>query len=434
MTYNDRIPRYYTAGEIAGADRIPELYAVTSHLVFSSPATLAYNSPGAEGFGVKRAGLAVPDSVMLIVSPGCCGRNTSSLSSLEQYRRRFFYLEMDETDLVTGRHLEAVPQAVKEITDSLEKKPSVVMICATCVDALLGTDWDRVCRRAEEEAGVRVRPCYMYALTREGTRPPMVHVRQSLYSLLNKRRRDSRAVSLLGFFAPVKETSELFYYLHLSGIRNIREISRCRDYAGFEEMAEANFNLVLNPEARPAADDLSERLGIPYVELSRFYDPDRIHRQYKAFFQVIGLKTEEEEQLWKSTSAIVDHFHKVRPGLTISVGESVNADPYELALALAGRGAIVKEVFGTVTEENRGYISRLAQTSPDTRLYSNQDPTMLFYEDASSDIDLTIGKDAHYYHPGAKHLYWNEDIQPFGYSAVRELYSQMEQILGTGNA
>lgn len=36
---------------------------------------------------------------------------------------------MDETDIVTGRHLKKIPKAVKEICDSLEKKPTVVMIC-----------------------------------------------------------------------------------------------------------------------------------------------------------------------------------------------------------------------------------------------------------------------------------------------------------------
>ena len=44
------------------------------------------------------------------------------------------------------------------------------------MDALLGTDMERVCHKAEEYAGVPVRPCYMYALTREGRKPPMVHV------------------------------------------------------------------------------------------------------------------------------------------------------------------------------------------------------------------------------------------------------------------
>ena len=127
-----------------GKNNIPRQLISHTHLIYSSPATLAFNSPGAEGFGVKRAGLAVPDSVMLIVSPGCCGRNTSVLSSMRAYQDRFYYLLMDETDIVTGRHLKKIPKAVAEICEGLKKKPSVVMIC-TCVDALLGTDMERVC-------------------------------------------------------------------------------------------------------------------------------------------------------------------------------------------------------------------------------------------------------------------------------------------------
>ena len=146
------IAYYCTVEELQkrGRDGIPEQFRSNTHLIYSSPATLAFNSPGAEGFGVKRAGLAIPDSIMLIVAPGCCGRNTSMISSMPQYEDRFFYLTMDETDIVTGRHLKKVPKAVQEICDSLEKKPSVVMICITCVDALLGTDMERICRKSEE--------------------------------------------------------------------------------------------------------------------------------------------------------------------------------------------------------------------------------------------------------------------------------------------
>ena len=179
---------FFTAEEILkrGKTDIPDELLSGKNLVYSSPATLAYNSPGAEGFGVKRAGLSVPESIMLIVAPGCCGRNTSLISSMPEYKNRFFYLEMNEPDLVTGRHLNKIPDAIKEVLSFLKdlgkKVPKAVMICITCVDALLGTDMDRVCRKAEdaltggEFEGVKVRPCYMYALTREGRRPPMVHV------------------------------------------------------------------------------------------------------------------------------------------------------------------------------------------------------------------------------------------------------------------
>lgn len=183
-----------------GKNNIPRQLISHTHLIYSSPATLAFNSPGAEGFGVKRAGLAVPDSVMLIVSPGCCGRNTSVLSSMRAYQDRFYYLLMDETDIVTGRHLKKIPKAVAEICEGLKKKPSVVMICITCVDALLGTDMERVCHKAEEYAGVPVRPCYMYALTREGRKPPMVHVRQSVYSLLEPKKKKRKRGEFTGIF------------------------------------------------------------------------------------------------------------------------------------------------------------------------------------------------------------------------------------------
>ena len=55
---------YCTVKELnkLGRDAIPAQLRSNTHLIYSSPATLAFNSPGAEGFGVKRAGLAVPDS------------------------------------------------------------------------------------------------------------------------------------------------------------------------------------------------------------------------------------------------------------------------------------------------------------------------------------------------------------------------------------
>lgn len=93
------------------------------------------------------------------------------LSAESGYGDRFFYLLLDDTDIVTGRHLTKIPKAVEEVCQSLDHTPSAVMICITCVDALLGTDMDRVCRKSSDRAGVPVVPCYMYALTREKRLP-----------------------------------------------------------------------------------------------------------------------------------------------------------------------------------------------------------------------------------------------------------------------
>lgn len=418
---------FCTAEELEqrGKDNLPKQFQSGEHLIYSSPATLAFNSPGAEGFGVKRAGLAVPGSIMLIVAPGCCGRNTSMISSMKEYNNRFFYLCMDETDIVTGRHLKKIPKAVASICESLEKKPSVVMICITCVDALLGTDMERVCRKAEEKAGLPVRPCYMYALTREGRKPPMVHVRQSLYSLLEPGHKKGNVVNLLGYFSPLVDDCELYTLLQEAGVKTIHEISRCEDFEEYKKMSEANFNLVLHPEARFAAEDFHDRLKIPFIELRRLYQIDKIGSQYQAFGAALGIEFHAEEQKKQAQKAI-ESFRKVCPDPVFAVGECANADPFELSLALVKYGFKVAEIYGTITGENFIYIRQLKKLSPQTKIFFNMEPTMLYYDPTESGVTLTIGKDACYYHPNTKGIHWNEERQPFGYAGVRRLFEALE--------
>ena len=424
---------FHTAAELVqrGPDELPEEFISGRHLIYSSPASLSFNSPGAEGFGVKRAGLSIPGSVMLVVSPICCARNTSLVSRLPGYEDRFFFLKMDQADIVTGRHLKKIPEAVRSILRVLKKRPSVVMVCITCVDALLGTDMDRVCKKAEEAVGLPVRPCYMYALTREGRKPPMVQVRESLYSLLEKRKKDSRAVNILGFFAPLADSSELYDLLKGIGIRTVREISRCRSFEEYLAMAEANFNLILHPEVRPAAAIMEEKLGIPSIELGTFYGIGRIRSQYRALGHALGLEIDDKSYALRAEEALAAFYEKVGP-LRFSIGECLNADPFELALSLCEYGHEVVEIFGTITAENRPFIRRLAQVSPETKIYSNLEPTMLFYDDSREGVDITIGRDALYYHPNTPNLAWNSDVRPFGYDGLVRLLGGLDRALSGG--
>lgn len=422
----------YTARQLAelGGENLPELYDTAKHLIYSSPATLAYNSPGAEGFGVKRAGLAIPGSVMLIVSPGCCGRNTSIVSAMEAYHDRFFYLTMNETDLITSRHLKKIPQAVEEIVrhlDKIGKKPSLVMICITCVDALLGTDMERVARKAEERVELPVRPCYMYALTREGSRPPMVHVRESLYSLLEPKKKRPTSVNLMGFFAPLTSDCEIFGLLRGIGVKKIRQISTCQDMDDFLDMAEANFNLVLFPEAREAAGDLAERLKIPYIELQRFYRVDRIEAQYHALGNVLGTDL-EDEQAKEEAMAAIEKVEEEFPHLTFAIGEAMNGIPFELAASLLYYGFSVAEIYGNPSPAYDRYIKEIAEMSPETKIYSNMEPTMVYYDSGQAKVDITVGKDAAYYQPDAMHLLWNEDVQPYGYAGVKKFFTEVYEM------
>ena len=420
-------PYYITAARLAqrGRESIPAEFLPHTQLIYSSPATLAFNSPGAQGFGVKRAGLAIPGSVMLLVAPACCGRNTTALNETG-YRERFFYLLQDEKDIITGRHLRRIPEAVEKICHSLPAKPSVVMLCITCVDALLGTDMDRVCRQAEQKAGVPVRPCYMYALTRESRKPPMAAVRQTLYSLLQPARKNPRAVNLLGYFSPLQKDCELYALLQQIGLKEIREISRCKSYAEYLTMSQANFNLVLHPESRLAASDLEKRLQIPSIELPRLYQLDKVHTLYQILALTLSSSI-DDAAFYQSAQKAVQEFCAQYSKLPIASGSMLNANPFELALALTRYGLHVTEIYASPVPEDFSYLRRLAELAPDIRIFTNLSPTMLYYDCTESPAALTIGQDASYYHPSAANIPWNGEQQPFGYAGIQRLFQEMLQ-------
>lgn len=421
----DKKAYYITAAEMAERGGLPPELVSGENLVYSSPATLSYNSPGAQGFGVKRAGLVIPESVMLVVAPACCGRNTTVLADEGGYADRMFFLQMDETDLVTGRHLTDIPQAVKEICEVCAVRPKVVVICITCVDALLGTDLERVCRKAEAFAGVHVVPSYMYALTREGKNPPMVAIREAICSLLEKRPTDPHTVNLLGYFMPLEDDCEIYELLAQIGLTEIHEVSRKTTLDAYREMGSAQFNLILHPESRKAAFAMEKRLGIPYAELTRLYELDRIRRQYRLFGAALGV-TFDDERYYREAEQAVMRLTEVCEGKTFAVGQVVNGNAIEMALALEKLGLKVNAVFANVGEEDMPFVRELAALTPELRIYQPLSPSMMQYG-GEVEADVSIGVDAALYCPNSCNVKWNEEVQPFGYRGLVHFCEAVER-------
>ena len=87
------------------------------------------------------------------------------------------------------------------------------------------------------------------------------------------------------------------------------------------------------------------------------------------------------------------------------------------------------EIYGTITVENFTYIRSLAKISPETKVFSNMEPTMIYYDPAKSGVNLAIGKDACYYHPDCPYVMWNGEEQPYGYAGVRRLFEQLLEVV-----
>jgi len=255
----------------------------------------------------------------------------------------------------------------------------------------------------------------------------MTAIRQSIYSMLEKRKKNPHAVNLLGYFAPFEDQTELYPMFREAGLTKIREIGRMTTFEEYMEMGEANFNLVLNPEARYAAEDLLARLGMPYVEMTRFYEINRIKRQYALLGGALGVQFRDGAYEAEARTAL-EEFRKKYPELTFAVGQSLNANPFELAAALLSYGYRVDRIFANAGTEDLPYIREIAQRSPETRLYTSISPSMMNYE-IGGHVDLTLGKDAAWYYPEDANAAWANDRQPFGYSGLVRLLGDMDAAL-----
>ena len=89
------------------------------------------------------------------------------------------------------------------------------------------------------------------------------------------------------------------------------------------------------------------------------------------------------------------------------------------------------EIFGTVGSGNFVFIRRIAELSPETRIYSNLSPDMISYRETEKP-DFVIGQDAMYYHPAVPGIRWNRETQPFGYSGVISLFREISAALKGG--
>ena len=213
-------------------------------------------------------------------------------------------------------------------------------------------------------------------------------------------------------------------------IKTIGEIGRCQTFEEYTALSKANFNLVLNAETRHAAQDMQERLGIPFIELTRLYRIDKIRNQYQLLGQSIGANLDDAEY-YDAANSKIGQFREKHGGIKIAVGECLNADSFELALALTEYGFSVPEIYGTVGERNFVFIKKLAEVSPDTQIYSNLSPTMLTYR-RETDIDAVIGNDAMYYHRDLPGIGFQEEEQPFGYRGVALLFEKLGAALSEG--
>jgi nitrogenase molybdenum-cofactor synthesis protein NifE len=388
-----------------------------------------YTSVGCGGWGIVRVGLLVPESGLLFVGPPGCGRHGAIAGIQCGFKKNLSFLHISETDIVTGAHLEKVVGAVDRVLQCADPPFKAFLICATCIDTLLASDYDNLAFELESQHGIPVRVCQMNPITLEGKTPPALTVQQSIYDFLEPSGLREKTINMIGGFAPIMADSEFHQVIADAGLGEVRHIAANSSFRQFQRMSRASHNILIKPGGSLAARDMRKKLGIPYYSMPHSFGCETITRLYHELGNFLGRSLDVERYRRETIDIARDYRYKLGP-LRIAVGQAVNANSFELARALIHYGFNVPYIFtDVILETDREHVAWLREHAPLTTVYTNSHAPMVDFRKKPLSVDLAIGFDAGYYCSGAKTAPLGLETQPFGYSAVQYLFREMEKTL-----
>lgn len=399
----------------------------TVHPPGLSPGCLHYCPPTSAGWGIVRVALLVPESVMLFVSPSGCARHAAIAGIQLGFWDRFFCYRMSETDIVSGAYMDEIPRVCEKILHRTGMK--ALIICSTCIDDLLGSDYDNLVVEIERKTGVPVRLCRMDPICMHTPNAPPLKVQETVYKFLQSSATHDDSINILGNFAHIDETSEFHEVLCQTKEREIRHITNYSSYEEFQVMAASSYNLLIKPAGILAAHDLHTRLNIPCILAYHSYGIGRIDGMYhmleKTFNETFELDDYRDEAI--DTTEWFTNVHG--KSVSVAIGSTANAAPFELARTFVEIGIDVPYIFADAVQVwEKEHVKWLQRHNPSMKVFSSSHPKMVDAQNMQLDADYAIGFDAGYFCRGAKTIPWGLEKQPFGYTGLISLLREMDNV------
>lgn len=264
--------------------------------------------------GAQIALLPVADVAHIVHGPiACAGSswdNRGTRSSGVTLYRTGMTTDLSEQDVIMGRGekrlFHAIVQAVKDY------RPAAVFVYATCVTALIGDDFEAVCKAAEKHVGVRVVPvdcAGFYGTKNLGNRIAgdammkyVIGTREPEPVPESAQRPGIRVhdVSLIGEYNIAGEFWNVAPLFDELGLRILSTLSGDSRFAEVQTMHRAGASMVVCAKALlNVARGIEERWGVPFFEGS-FYGVADMSHALRSFARLLA-----DEDLSARTEALI---------------------------------------------------------------------------------------------------------------------------------
>ena len=397
---------------------------------------LEYSSPARGTWHIVHTGMLVPEAHEIYVCGAGCLRGVVLTAAEMGLMDRFSTVAVREHNLLDGDMEELVIEGAADIIGKLPDRPPAVLLHTSCIHHFTGVDLDMIYTRLRERfPDIDFIDCYMNPIMRKSGLTPDQLMRSRIYMLLHDRPKAADAAAIIGNDLPAREDNDLMKLLKACGFR-IHEITSCRNYGEYQQMAESSFWISYNPDAVPGGDMLAERIGGIHHYVRFSFDFDEIDEEFRKLAGVLGGDDESRQKSAQDCLAELSRNGREESrkaaeetlaligGTPVAIDYTYCPRPLGLARMLLDSGFNVKKVYvDGIPAADRPDYEYLRENYPDLMLHPTVHAAMRF---ASGHADgagegcrtLAIGQKAAYFENTDHFVNVVEGGGMLGYDAV----------------
>jgi|LGVE01.1.fsa_nt_gb nitrogenase molybdenum-cofactor synthesis protein NifE len=297
----------------------------------------------------------IENSYALLIGPEICLYNaklTMSQRSLtnEPLPNNLLFLLISNDDIVFGIS-DKIRNAIKDI--SKRYHPEVLFIVTTCLQEIIGEDFDSLIEETQEKTDVPLLGIHTENFTCESARPGMENVSLALLELMKEQTIKKNSVNILGLRMADPNDTELVKLLKSEGIiiKNIIP-SRCLP-SEIAEAPGAEYNLVMEEYSLPLAIEMEKKFGTKYIYIEKPYTPDEIEKMYQKIAKLLNIDIkqtiETKKAILENEIEVLSHQLRGKSCIVgmlqgVQMGRYFNLVELLLKLGMEVKGLILTEM------------------------------------------------------------------------------------------
>jgi hypothetical protein len=234
--------------------------------------------------------LSIPDVLVLGIGPESCLRVLYFRALRELKNDRLFLRTMDQSDLVTSKHLEDLATNIREIILNRKSDVRALIIYISCCDIILESDFDSVFYSVQKELGIPIKLFKRGPLSKRRILPKErlgiifseIHSYYSVNELKNDQN-DLFVINILGE-STLQDEHPITKLLRENKEYSIIESANLSSFSMFKDMEMARISIATDKFGQRMAEYFEKCFEIPYVietELNSFEKVENIIKEWR---------------------------------------------------------------------------------------------------------------------------------------------------------